>query len=158
MKFAISREWCAEKAKAEAGAEISAGLPSIAPVFSGEEGYAFAPYDSRETFGRFVHLSRRRLKFSREALAEKAGIALAELRNIEEDAGYKPAPRTICQLAGIFKVDQEKLMALSGLTQPENTARVEEAAPHIARSDSPEDLNDQELTLLEEMVSELRKS
>ena len=32
MKFAISREWCAEKAKAEAGAEISAGL-QVLPLY-----------------------------------------------------------------------------------------------------------------------------
>ena len=155
MQFAISRQWCAEKGKAEAGAEIGIGLLCIDPLLFGDEGRVTVLDESRVAFGRFVNLNRRKLKLSYEALADKADIELAELMNIEQDASYEPEPRTIYQLATIFKVDQKKLMELSGLTRPKNTTYIEEAVRYAARSESLEDLNDQELAALEAMVSVL---
>ena len=139
MKFAISRQWCAEKAEAEAGAEIGAGLAGLGPLLSGAAGPSAALYEPRAAFGRFVQLGRRKLKLSRAALADKAGIDLAELLNIEQDAGYAPKPRTIHQLAAVFEVDQEKLLALSGLARLENSVSIEETAQNGAYSESPED-------------------
>lgn len=155
MKFAISRQWCAEKGKVEADAEIGAGLLGIDPLLSGDEGRVAVLDESRVAFGRFVHLNRRKLKLSYEALADKADIELTELMNIEQDAGYEPEPRTIYQLATIFKVDQKKLMELSGLARPKTTSYIEEAVLYAARSESLEDLNDKELAALEAMVSVL---
>lgn len=139
MKFVISRQWCAEKAEAETGAEIGAGLAGPGPLLSGAAGPSAALYEPRSAFGRFVHLSRRKLKLSRAALADKAGVPLAELLNIEQDASYAPKPRTIHQLAAVFEVDQKKLLALSGLAWSENSICIEETAKHGAYSKSPED-------------------
>ena len=157
MKFAISRQWCAEKAETEASAEIGAGLTGLAPLLSGAAGPSAAPYEPRAAFGRFVHLSRRKLKLSRAALADKAGVELAELLNIEQDASYAPKPRTIHQLAAVFEVDQKKLLALSGLGPPESAIRTEETAQHGAYSASSEDLNEQEIATLAAMVCALRQ-
>ena len=157
MKFAISRQWCAEKAEVEAGAEIGAGLVGLGPLLSGAAGPSAALYEPRAAFGRFVQLGRRKLKLSRAALADKAGIDLAELLNIEQDANYAPKPRTIHQLAAVFEVDQKKLLALSGLGPPEGAIRIEEAVQYGAYSESPEDLNEQEIATLAAMVSALRK-
>ena len=157
MKFAISRLWCAEKAEAEAGAEIGAGLAGLGPLLSGAAGPSAALYEPRAAFGRFVQLGRRKLKLSRAALADKAGIDLAELLNIEQGANYAPKPCTIHQLAAVFELDQKKLLALSGLTRPENTFRIAAAVQYGAYSESPEDLNKQEIAALAAMVSALRK-
>lgn len=155
MKFAISREWCAEKGKAESGAEIGAGLLGIDPLLSGGEGRVSVIDESRIAFGRFVHLNRRKLKLSFEALAEKADVEIAELLNIEHDASYEPEPRTIYQLATVFKVDQKKLMQLSGLAKPKSSKFIEEAVRFAARSEALQDLNDQELAALEAIVAVL---
>lgn len=157
MKFAISRQWCAEKAEVEASAEIGAGLTGLGPLLSGAAGPSAALYEPRVAFGRFVQLGRRKLQLSRAALADKAGIDLAELLKIEQDAGYAPKPRTIHQLAAVFEVDQERLLALAGLGPPEGAIRIEETAQHGAYSESPEDLNEQETATLAAMVSALRK-
>lgn len=155
MKFDISRDWCAEKGKLEAGTEIGAGVLGIDPVLSDQDGRVTVLDDSRVAFGRFVHLNRRKLKLSYESLADQADIEIAELMNIEHDAGYEPEPRTIYQLARAFRVDQKKLMALSGLTKPKNYSYIEDAVRYAARSESLEDLSDQELAALEAMVSVL---
>ena len=157
MKFAISRQWCAEKAEAEAGAEIGAGLAGPGPLLSGAAGPSAALYEPRAAFGRFVQLGRRKLKLSRAALADKAGIELAELLNIEQDASYTPKPRAIHQLAAIFEVDQKKLLALSGLGPPEDAIRIEEVVQYGAYSESPEDLNKQEIATLAAMLCALRQ-
>lgn len=155
MKFSISREWCAEKGQVEAGAEIGAGTLGIDPLLSSDEGRVAVLDESRIAFGRFVHLNRRKLKLSLEAMAETADIEIAELMNIEHDASYEPEPRTIYQLANAFRVDQKKLMELSGLAKPKNTSYIEEAVRYAARSESLEDLSEQELAALEAMVSVL---
>ena len=157
MKFAISRQWCAEKAEAEAGAEIGAGLAGLGPLLSGAAGPSAALYEPRAAFGRFVQLGRRKLKLSRAALADKAGIELAELLNIEQEANYAPKPRTIHRLAAIFEVDQKKLLALSNLRPPEGAIRIEEAVQYGAYSESPEDLNKQEIATLAAMLCALRQ-
>lgn len=155
MKFAISREWCAEKGKMEAGAEIGAGLLGVDPLLSGDEGRVAVLDDSRIAFGRFVHLNRRKLKFTYEALAEKADIEIVELMNIEHDASYEPEPRTIYQLATVFRVDQKKLMELAGLRKPKGGSYIEEAVRYAARSESLEDLNELERAALDAMVAVL---
>ena len=73
------------------------------------------------------------------------------------ESSYAPKPRTIHQLAAVFEVDQKKLLALSGLTRSENTVRIAAAVQYSAYSESPEDLNKQEIAALAAMVSALRK-
>ncbi|KWV91758.1 helix-turn-helix transcriptional regulator [Erythrobacter sp. YT30] len=157
MKLAISKEWCAQKAEAEAGVEIGAGLLGVDPLLPSAGGRVASIDDARIVFGRFVHLNRRKLKLSYEALADQADVEIAELMNIEHDASYEPEPRTIYQLAGAFGVDQRKLMELSGLSKPKNGGYIEDAVRYAARSESLEDLNEEELAALEALVSVLSK-
>ncbi|MCY4152771.1 MAG: helix-turn-helix transcriptional regulator [Aestuariivita sp.] len=105
-----------------------------------DEGHVVAVLnESRIAFGRFVNHNRRRLKLSLEAIAKTADIEIVELMNIEHDANYEPKPRTIYQLATVFRVDQEKLRELSGLAKPKGTCHIEDAVRYAARSESPED-------------------
>ena len=67
-------------------------------------------------FGKLIELTRRRLSWSAEQLAEAAGIDLAELVSIESDRDFIPQPQTVLQLAHKLRYRTERLMELTGLT------------------------------------------
>lgn len=157
MKFEISREWIEAKARSEGDYEIGAGLLGFDPsVDDGTDGVVVAE-ESRLAFSRFVALSRRNLRLSAEGLADYADVELAEVMSIESDLSYEPEPRTVHQLAHAFSVDQRKLMELSGLARPKSPAFIHEAVRYAARSESLEELSEDEMVALEAMVAILSK-
>jgi len=155
MKFEISKKWCIEKAQVEEGDEIGAGVIGIDPLFEGDEGRVEILDESRIALGRFVQLKRRKEELTIEQLAERADIEISELLNIEHDASYEPEPRTVYQLAVTFKVDQSKLMVLSGLTRPKDVTFVEDALRYAARSESLEALSGEEQAALDGLIAVL---
>ncbi len=157
MKFSISRQWCAEKGKVEDGVEIGAGLLGIDPLLSSDSESAAIVDDSRVALGRFTNLNRRQRKLSYEALADIADVEIAELMNIEHDASYEPEPRTVYQLASVFKVDAKKMMELAGLIEAKDASYIEDAVRYAARSESLEELDEQERAALDAMVAVLSK-
>ena len=60
---------------------------------------------------------RKKQGLSQVALAQKAGIDIDELQQIESQAGYFPKPRTVSALASFFRVVPKKLASLANLTQ-----------------------------------------
>ncbi len=158
MKFDISKSWCATMSKREAGAEVGAGLLGIDPIFDASDANVSVLDDARVALGRFVQLKRRKDNLSLEELAEKADVELAELMNIEHDAGFEPEPRTLYQLAMVFGVSQHRLMGLSGLTVPKDVTFVEEAVRYAARSESIEKLNPEEQAALDGLISVLTEN
>lgn len=155
MKFDFSREWCVSKSTLEAGSEIGAGLISLGYQLTLEDELAQTSNEARVAFARFINLNRRKMNLTYEKLAECADVEVDELNAIEQDINYEPEPRTIYQLATFFKVSPKKLMALSGLTKPKNTSYIDDAVRYAARSESIESLSDEELAIVEAMVSVL---
>lgn len=158
MKINVTKEWCTMMAKQEDGAEVGAGLTAADPVFDGQvESDDFIREESRLVFGRFVNLMRRGRGWPIEKLADKADIEVGEIMSIEEDAHYFPELRTVYQIANVFSVSQERLIALSGLTKPKDIQFVSEAVRYAARSESIEALNDAEQAALDGLISVLNE-
>ena len=155
MKIKVTEEWCIPQAQLEAGAEVGAGIIAHDPTFEDAEAKVEAIDQSRLAFQTFVALSRRSMNLSRIQLAEQANIDLAELEGIESDTHYDPETRTLYQLAQVFGVSQQKLMGLSGKTQPKDVSFVEEAVRYAARSESISKLTPDEQAALDGLISVL---
>jgi len=155
MKFKISKDWCIEKAKAEVSENIGAGVLGIDPIFEADEGRIEILHESRLALGRFVELNRRHKKLTIEALAEKADVEISELLRIEHGRLLEPETRTLYQIAVVFGVDHKKLMGLSGLTKSKDTSFIEDAVKYAARSESLEDLSEDEQAALDGLISVL---
>ena len=155
MKIDVSKTWCANMARREAGAEISAGILAIDPVFDPESSADPSGDETRVAFQRFVCLGRRSKNLTIDALAEEADIKLSELMNIEADVHFKPELRTLYKLAEVFDVSQRKLMELSGLSQPKDAHFPQEAVRYAAQSKSIEKLTAEERAALDGLISVL---
>src|SRR6185295_4522736 len=87
-----------------------------------------------EALGALVQLLRKRDNLSEEELANRARIDVTEVRRIECDRSYIPAPRTIYQLEQTFKLPRRTLVKLSGLTKPHSKEFTDEAVRFAAHS------------------------
>ena len=157
MKFNISQTWCETTDELEQGVVIGAGALALnpGPRASSAEPQLVAD-ERRIAFCQFVTLSRRGRGMSVEDLAAAADVDLAELVAIEQhDAHYAVDARSVYQLANFFAVSRPRMMALAGLTNPKNSAFVQEALKFAARSVSVEKLNDSERAVLEGLVTVL---
>ncbi len=156
MNNSISQDWYIEKAKLEAGSEVGAGSIDYIPPQTDEYGRMVDFKDTSVAFGRFVNLQRRKLKLSYEELSEQADIEIVELMNIEKRARYKLEEQSVKKLAGLFNVDMEKLMELSGLVQPRRTSYIDQAVRIAAQSELIDDLSEEEIVIADAMVSVLK--
>lgn len=77
-------------------------------------------------------------------LAAKARIEEKEIRKIEQDHQHVPRPRTIHQLAMVFKLPERALMKLSGATVTRDIQFREEACRFAAKSDGMATLSTEE--------------
>lgn len=155
MQIKVTREWCESKARLEAGAEIGAGIIAADPIIGHVDERDHATEESHQAFRRFVELRRRSLGVSIEKLAEQADVDVGELLNIESDAHFLPETRTLYQLSQVFGVSHQKLMGLSGLTQPKDVSYVKEAVRYAAKSGSIEELTPEEQAALDGLISVL---
>ncbi|TWU00390.1 hypothetical protein Pla108_13400 [Botrimarina colliarenosi] len=113
---------------------------------------------SVSVFGQFVELYRRRNGLSVEQLAEQARIALEELVAIERCADSQPSPRTVYQIADYFKLPQDRLMQVAGITTRKSGGLQKAAVLFAARSEPTARLTPQEDELLNEFVKVLVES
>lgn len=159
MKFQISKEWLARHAHEDDLAEITAGTLDddrfLADVRAATQQHGLPDDVASPAFGKLVNLFRRKLGFTVEELATRARVELAELVEIEENAHFRPEPRTVYQLAGVFHLPVEKLMQLSGNVRIKNSSFQHWAVKFAARSKSVDRLNDEEHTALEEFVKHI---
>lgn len=106
-------------------------------------------------FGQFVELYRRREGLSVEQLAEKADIDLAELVAIERNDEQDPSPRTVYQIADYFKLPQDRLMQVAGVTTKKSGNLQKAAVLFAARSEPTAQLTPEEDAVLNEFVKVL---
>ena len=155
MKLRISKEWCMRMAQLEGDAEIGAGRLAIDPVFDGET----APVVDRDeerpniAFGRLINLMRRRRGVRLEQLAKDADVTVTELVEIESDMHYKPALRTIYQLANYFSMPRSGFMQVAGLTARKDALLPGEAVRFAARAEPTVELTPEENAALEAFVA-----
>ena len=105
-----------------------------------------------EALSALVQLLRKRDNLSEEELAKHARIDVTEVRRIECDRSYIPAPRTIYQLEQTFKLPRRTLVKLSGLTKAHSKEFTEEAVRFAAHSKAIQKISRHERRLLNEFV------
>lgn len=151
-KIEFTKDWCLQMAEREGDMDISAGSQTdveAEPTVGGQD------EQRRVAFRRFVSLMRRKRGLSLEKLAEEADVELADLLAIEEEPHHTPEPRTVSQLAQVFRVPPKGLLQLSGLTQRRDLQFTEEAVRFAARSEPVEKLSKEEAAALEGFISVL---
>lgn len=112
--------------------------------------------DLHRGLGVMIQMLRRRDRLSYEQLASKAHIAVAELRQIENDPTFNPNPRTIFQLEQFFNLPSRALVVLSGAVRVSKQVR-EEALRFAASSQNMSELSREEKKLLNEFVKFLQE-
>lgn len=156
MRLDRSKEWWLRRAEREGDAVIAAGFLARDAQGSAEAPpQMLAAEENRIAFGRFINLMRRQGGYSIEALADAAKVDASELLVIEDDVHYVPGPRTVYQLAQMFKVPQPKLMQLAGLTAANDAGLREEAVRFAARSEAVHKLTPEESAALAAFVAVL---
>tara|TARA_E500000318_G_scaffold111388_1_gene129806 strand:- start:2641 stop:3150 length:510 start_codon:yes stop_codon:yes gene_type:complete len=162
MEMLISADWLRRKIKADPDIDVEAG-PSLSALE--EAGMFISPEFSKEgentsehltsAFGVLIRQLRRQKKWSVEELAQKARVDPEDLRKIEMASNYRPRPRVVHQLSGVFNVPERSLMKLSGATVTHDHAFEEEAMRFAAKSDDLAKLNREEQQLLNDYVKYL---
>lgn len=105
-----------------------------------------------EALGALLQLLRRRDNLSEDELANLAQVDPAEIRRIEFDRSYTPAPRTIYQLEHTFKLPRKTLVKLSGLTRSHSADFKGEVLRFAAHSKAIQKITREERKLLNEFV------
>lgn len=139
MKLAISRERLRQKIAASPDIAVEAGC-NTGGILEFHATKNDIPAEKevvrlKEAFGVFVRQLRRREQLSVTELSAKARIDEQEVRRIEQDPRHVPRPRTVHQLATVFKLPERALMKLSGATITKDIAFQEEAYRFAAKSD-----------------------
>ncbi len=171
LNINITREWATEQAKLEPDSGVTSvgglahrinaledlsgpvrqdGAETVStPTMSGDP--------RRQSLGKFIELSRRRMRLSVEQLADKANVDLAELLAVEKAEDILPEPRTVYQLAQVLRVRVEPLLELAGLMVTKSVALTESAVRFAARSEPMDALTKEEEEALNWFVKELTK-
>ena len=149
MKMNTGKDWLRKKAEHEDGCPVSVG--GLVEALEDKEQLANV-IPMKPAFVRFIQLARRERRLSVEAFAERVDVDLAELVKIETEEHYKPALRTVHQIARFLHVPEKKLLALAGLLQVKDPQFQDAALKFAARSAPVEKLSRQEHADLEEIV------
>lgn len=156
MKLEVTKEWCLAMARREGNAEVGAGVAAFDPQRDEVSDAPSAPSvrmdEQQVAFGPFVQLMRRKQGLTIERLAEQADLDLSELVIIEKEPHYRPEPRTVHQLALVFKVPTRRLLELSGNAVAKDVRFRQEAVRFAARSGSINKLTPEETAALERFV------
>lgn len=157
MKLERSKEWWMARARREGDSVIGAGLLAFDPEPDERRLNVQAAVieETRIAFGRFVKLMRRRRGLSLEQLAQAADLDTGELIEIEGDVHYVPEPRTVFKLAQTFEVSQQRLLQLAGLAVANDAGFRQEAVRFAARSESVQNLTNEENSALEAFIAVL---
>jgi len=165
MKLLMSRGWLRERLKNTPDLDIAAGLieaQMVNEIGTVERVASTGRISSDEhkirlriALGTLVRQLREKNRLSVAELAARARVSEQDIREIEHDPRILPRPRTISQLANVFKLPAQKLQQLSGLTQAVDRSVSDAAAKYAARSDDLSKLNDDERQALDAFVSVL---
>lgn len=151
----IDRAWLERMADAEDQCE-SVSVGGLACDFGNLR--SARPKESPVTkaaLGKLIELSRRDRGLSREDLARRADIDLAELLSIERGEIAHVEPYTVTKLAQALELPTSRLMELAGFSARRDR-RLDEAAVHFAASSEPVDkLSVAEQQALQEFVDTL---
>lgn len=157
MKLDHPKEWFIRSARREGDSEVGAGTP---PISRNVEPTRTAILDGkghfmRIAFGTFVYLWRRDKGWNVEKLAQKAGIEVEEILEIERDPHCEPELSAVHKLAEIFKVPARRLLELAGLVEGKSPLFQQQALRFAARSESIASLTKGEREALEAFVAVL---
>lgn len=157
MKLKMTKEWLLKNIDKEDNAIVSAGSFCIGKLdaleeFSKERKEVDKPVPA---FGRLISLSRRSKGLTMEKLAELARVDLDEVLNIEETAEYIAEPRTVCQLAQVLQLPEDRVLELSGNTVARDEQLHEDAVRFAASAQSLEKLSTVEKQALDHFVKRL---
>jgi len=158
MKLDVTKAWCLAAARREGNVEVGAGVIAFDPEpadKSGARDDEAAVETTQIAFGRAVHLLRRQHRMSMETLAQDARVDLSELVAIENDPHHRPEPRTVSQLAHLFRIEPKAFQQLAGNAVIRDTRVREEAARFAARAGSIEHLSQEETRALEQFIAAL---
>lgn len=172
LNISTTPEWARAQARLEPGSGITSvgglahrlsGLEEIKGPDQGKESSPVAntPLSTdpkRQSLGKLIELSRRRMRLSVEQLADRATVDLAELFAIEKAEEINPEPRTIYQLAQVLQLRAEPLLELAGLVEARSTGFNDLSVRFAARCEPMEGLTRQEEEALNWFVRELSKS
>lgn len=142
MKMHVDREWSIRQlARSTGEEECAAGNPNHLiervdrlPASSAAAATSAATAIFPGALGRLIFMLRRRDNLTHEALAARAQVMLEELVLIEQDAKYKPRPRTILQLSKVFGVPADRLAKLGGLKIEEDHSLAQATMKFAAHS------------------------
>lgn len=158
----ISDAWLRRKIESTPDIENDAGAPMAMLEDIGmflpadlSEGTASKDVELGAAFGVLVRQLRRRDRLSMADLAQKARVDEQEVQAIETDPSCVPRPRTVHQLASVFKVPERAMMKLSGATVSVDTDLKEEAMRFAAKSGDMSQLSRDEQNILAEFVKYL---
>lgn len=93
--------------------------------------------DRSVSFGALLRGYRRRVGLSQRELAERAGLSVAAVRDLEQGRTRQPQPASVRALATALGVDEDEAVVLLGAAVVEDVARVRSAAeePGLLRVD-----------------------
>jgi HTH-type transcriptional regulator, competence development regulator len=158
MKLDITKEWFEKNLDKEDKAIVSAGSFCASKLDALEQPSRRQPSDScavQSAFGMLISLSRRKKGWSAEKLSELARIDLEELVVIEQGFEHVPEPRTVCQLAQLLHLPEDKRLELSGNTVARDKHLQNATVKFAARAQSMEKLSREEQSALEEFVKQM---
>ncbi len=158
MKLVVTKAWCLAAARREGDVEVGAGAVAFDPeptIKSEAREQEVTSEAAQIAFGRAVHLLRRQYRLTMERLAESARVELTELVAIENDPHFRPEPRTVSQLAHLFKIDVKAFQQLAGNAVMRDPRVREEAVRFAARAGSIERLSEIEAKAIEELIAVL---
>jgi len=155
MKMKMTKDWFLKNIDREDKAIVSAGTFCVSQLQKKQQP---VEHMTHSAFAMLVSLSRRKKGLTPEKLSDMARIDLDELVSIEKISGYVPEPRTVCQLALILNLPEDKLLQLSGNAKARDQWLQNQAVKFAARAQSMEKLNREEKSALEEFVKKLSES
>ncbi len=159
MKLEVTKAWCLAAARHEGDVEVGAGAVAFdhEPTVNKTEahGHETTTDPAHLAFGRTIQLLRRKNRMTMEALAQDARVELSEVVAIETDASYRPEPRSVSQLAHVFKVNPKAFQQLAGNAAIRDTRVREEAMRFAASAGSIDRLTPEESRALEHFISAL---
>jgi len=156
MKLKMTKEWLLKNVEKEDKAIVSAGsfclgkLETLVELSKQKKNPAPVP-----AFGRLINFCRRDKGLTLEKLADLARVDLDEVVSIEQSLEYKAEPRTVCQLAKVLQLPEDKVLQLSGNTLARDEGLNEDAVKFAASAQSMEKLNRDEKKALEQFVKRL---
>ncbi len=153
------REWLLRMAAAEDNAALSVGGLGAELSDTGQGEQLQTP---RRTgvlgLSKMVELRRRERRLTIEQLAKEADVDVEEILAIESGEYHEIEPRTVFQLARVLKVPGQKLLVLSGLVEAKDEALNQAIVRFAARSQSIEELTQEEHEALKDLVRFLGKA